>query len=161
MGIIRQLVKRYSRLLNAPTLLDRNGEPLTTAEIGELGERIAATHIFAHGGKVLYRNYRPPGGGELDLVVRHGHVLAFVEVKARTREDFGRPAAAVNLPKRKLIARGVNHWLRLLRYPEIAWRCDIVEVDLREGLPPKVNWIQSAFEIEELKRGRPRQWSGR
>jgi putative endonuclease len=108
---------------------------------------------------VLYRNYRPPLGGELDIVLRHGKILAFVEVKARTSEDFGRPADAVDLAKRKLIARGVNAWLRLLRYPEIPWRCDIVEVDLRHGQPPKVNWIQSAFQIEDLKHGRKRQWT--
>ncbi len=161
MGLLRYLVKRYSRQLNAPSQLRRGGEPLTTAEIGQLGEEIAARYVYAHGAKVLYRNYRPPGGGEIDLVLRHGHILAFVEVKARTRDDYGRPAAAVNLPKQKLIARGVNHWLRLLHYPEIAWRCDIVEVDLREGQAPGVNWIQSAFEIEMLQRGRPRQWSRR
>jgi putative endonuclease len=159
MNLLRYFVRKYSRLLNAPTVLARGGVGMSTAEIGELGEQVAARYIYAHGGKVLYRNYRPPGGGEIDIVVRHGHILAFVEVKARTRDDFGRPAAAVDLKKRRLISRGVNAWLRLLRYPEIAWRCDIAEVDLRADQPPQVNWIQSAFEIEELKRGRPRQWT--
>ena len=161
MGLMRHLVKRYSRLLNAPSELRRGGEALTTAEIGALGEEVAARHLYAHGASVLYRNYRPPGGGEIDLVVRHGHMLAFVEVKARTRDDYGRPAAAVDIQKQKLISRGVNHWLRLLHYPEIVWRCDIVEVELREGHAPLVNWIQSAFEIEALKRGKPRQWTRR
>ena len=44
-------------------------------------------------------NYRAPRGGEVDIVVRHGQVLAFVEVKTRTSTAFVRPAAVVTHDK--------------------------------------------------------------
>ncbi len=124
-----------------------------------LGERIAARHLYVHGCRVLYRNFRAPSGGEVDIVARHGRILIFVEVKSRTSERFGRPAEAVNLDKQRLISRGALYWLRLLDNRPVPYRCDIVEVLLEAGKPPRVNWIQSAFTIEDTRRGRPRQWT--
>ena len=71
------------------------------------------------GRKLLYRNFRSPKGGEVDLVARDGKVLSFVEVKTRTSEKFGRPLDAVDREKEKLIERGANEWLRLLGTREI------------------------------------------
>jgi len=108
---------------------------------------------------VLYRNFRAPSGGEVDIVVRHGKMLAFVEVKTRTGERFGRPADAVTLDKQRLISRGALHWLRLLDNRPVSYRCDIVEVLLDPGSPPAVNWIQGAFTIEDTRKGKRRQWA--
>jgi putative endonuclease len=105
----------------------------------------------------LYRNFRAPGGGEIDVVCRHGEVLCFVEVKTRTSEKYGRPAMAVDLPKKMLMLRGASHWLRLLGWPEIAWRYDIVEVMLVVGGPPDVHWIQGAFDTTAVRR----EWAAR
>lgn len=159
MDLIRYLVRRYSPLLNEPFDPKRGGTRMNKDQIGRQGERIAARYLFAHGAKVLYRNYRAPGGGEIDLVLRHGEMLAFAEVKTRTSADFGRPALAVDFEKQVLISRGVNHWLRLLHHPQVPWRCDIVEVELRPAEPPKVTWLQGAFEITDIKKRRPRKWT--
>ena len=158
MGLIRYLVRRTSRLLNAPFAPERNGRALDKDAIGRLGEKIAARYLYAHGGSVLYRNYRAEGGGEIDIVLRHGNILAFVEVKTRTSDLYGRPADAVGMDKRLLIQRGAYRWLQLLHNPEIAWRCDIVEVDLRPGEKPRVNWIQSAFEVTDIRKQLSRRW---
>lgn len=139
--------------------MEKSGRPLSKDEIGRLGEKIAAKYLFAQGAKILYKNYRASGGGEIDVVIRHGDILGFVEVKTRTSDLFGRPADAVNLGKQMLIARGVRRWLQLLHYPEIPWRCDIVEVDLRPGKKPQVNWIQSAFQVTDIGNRRSRKWA--
>lgn len=116
-------------------------------DIGELGEKIAARYLQRLGWKLLYRNFRAPKGGEVDLVMRGGEgldLLVFVEVKTRTRRDFGRPLRAVNSEKRALIMRGGNEWLRLLgrepgnsslpdRRRMMSWRYDVVEIVLQEG----------------------------
>lgn len=114
-------------------------------EIGALGERIAACWERAHGRKVLYRNFRASRGGEVDLVVRHGKVLVFVEVKTRRAGGPGRPLEAVDRPKQRLIERGANEWLRMLGTREIPWRFDVVEIILTEGEPPRVNEVRDAF----------------
>jgi putative endonuclease len=132
---------------------------LNPRQIGDLGEKIAARHLQAQGWKLLYRNFRAPKGGEVDLVMRGGEkldLLVFVEVKTRTRRDFGRPMRAVNAEKRALIERGATEWLRLLGRefdPEkrqdirrqISWRYDVVEIILEEGRKPDVNLVENAF----------------
>lgn len=112
---------------------------------------MAARWLWTRGCKILYRNYRGPDGGELDIVCRHGKELAFVEVKTRTSTAYGRPAQAVTLDKQALITRGATAWLKLLGFPEdIKWRYDVAEVLLIPGEKPGVNWIQRAFNTDEL-----------
>ena len=56
---------------------------------GRRAERLAALWLQLKGWKVLGRRVRTPVG-EVDLVVRRGRIVAFVEVKARaTVEDVG------------------------------------------------------------------------
>lgn len=108
---------------------------------------------------MLYRNFRAPKGGEVDLVLRGGdylELLIFAEVKTRTRRDYGRPMRAVNAEKRALITRGATEWLRLLGkevHPsqnqdirrQISWRYDVVEIVLEEGEKPDVHLVEEAF----------------
>lgn len=138
--------RHFSRLLNSPCrLLGRGGDRLSRIEIGEVGELIACAELKARGRKVLYRNYRGPKGGELDIVSRDGDTLAFVEVKTRTSKEFGRPLDAVNASKQELIERGANSWLHLLGRRDMPWRFDVVEVILIEGKLPEINVITDAF----------------
>lgn len=53
---------------------------------GRGAERLAALWLQLHGWRVLARRARVPGG-EVDLIVRRGRILAFVEVKARATAD--------------------------------------------------------------------------
>lgn len=117
--------------------------------IGRLGETLACKYLRRQGMKVLHRNFRAPKGGEVDIVCRDGDVLVFAEVKTRTTLDYGRPASAVNRGKRRLIARGALGWLRLLDFPDVNFRFDIVEVVLVEGEMPDINLIRNAFQLPE------------
>jgi len=116
--------------------------------LGHRGEKIAARHLRRSGYKVLYRNYRAPKGGEVDIVCREADTLVFVEVKTRSSEDFGTPAEAVTLSKQHLIARGGLAWLRLLGNPDIHFRFDIVEVRMT-GRKAEVNIIRNAFGLPQ------------
>ena len=97
------------------------------------------------GGKVIYRNYRGPKGGEVDIIVRDGEVLCFVEVKTRRRREGSRPLDAVNAEKQELIERGARAWLGLLKETDFLWRFDVVEVTLEEGERPVVNVVEDYF----------------
>lgn len=139
-------------MLNSPWTSPSDPIPNKDA-VGRRGEAVAARWLYSRGCRVLYRNYRGPQGGEVDLVCRHGPVLAFVEVKTRTSTAFGRPAAAVTPEKQALISRGALAYLKLLRLPAAPpWRFDVVEVLLLPGQKPQVQWLQTAFTSADLRR---------
>ena len=116
---------------------------------GATGEKMAARFLRKRGYKVLYRNFRGRTGGEIDIVCRDGDTLVFVEVKTRSREDFGRPFEAVHRDQQKRISRGALAWLRMLDNPDILFRFDVVEVMMREGEEPKIELIKNAFSLSE------------
>ena len=117
--------------------------------LGTRGEKLAGQFLRRNGYKILYRNFRGRTGGEIDLVCRDRDTLVFVEVKTRTREDFGRPLDAVDRDKRKRISRGGLAWLRLLGDPDILFRFDVVEVIIAEGTPPRLELLRNAFALSE------------
>jgi len=119
-------------------------------EVGKLGERLAARYLSKEAGmKILYRNFRAPKGGEVDLICRDSDTLVFAEVKTRTSLRYGRPAEAVNKKKQMLIVRGALEWLRQLDHPDLLFRFDIVEIVLTDKQVPDINLIQNAFNLPE------------
>jgi putative endonuclease len=86
------------------------------------------------------------------VICRDRDTLVFVEVKTRTREDFGRPFEAVNRDQRNQISRGALAWLRLLDEPDILFRFDVVEVIIAEGAEPRLEILRNAFSLPESYR---------
>ena len=126
--------------------LDRHGQKRTNQQIGAIGEGVARDYIRSRGGKVIYKNFQAPKGGELDIVARDGEFLCFVEVKTRTkRARYNRPMDAVNAEKRGYIFKGAKAWRSMLKSEEMLWRYDIVEVILEDGCKPEVVWVKQAF----------------
>jgi putative endonuclease len=119
-------------------------------DLGRRGENLAAKYLRQNGYKILYRNFRAPKGGEVDIVCRdkNSGTLAFVEVKTRSSARFGDPSQAVTPDKQHLISRGALAWLRLLDNPDIFFRFDIVEVLIEEpGV--SISLIRDAFQLSE------------
>jgi putative endonuclease len=113
------------------------------------GENLACQFLRKNGYKILYRNFKGRTGGEIDVVCRDRDTLVFVEVKTRTREDFGRPVEAVNRKQRNRIAHGGLAWLRLLDEPDILFRFDVVEVIIADGEEPRLELLQNAFSLPD------------
>ena len=151
MGLVQSIAAVFCRFgrrssISSSSAAEATGDPRHL--LGRKGEKIAARHLRRLGFKVLYRNFRAPHGGEVDLVCRDGDTLVFVEVKTRTNEAFGTPAEAVTASKQRLIARGALAWLRMLHHPDIYYRFDIVEVRMA-GRNAEVNLIRNAFTLPE------------
>ncbi len=157
MNWIRRLYFSWiDRELDRPVLIPAFFEEeagVRNAWIGSKGERLAAKKLWKEGYRVLYRNFQPKGGGEIDIVARKGDILVFGEVKTRTSVQFGRPADAVNREKQRLLIRGANAWLRELDFPEILFRFDIVEVVLEEEESPDIRIIENAFTSPQVGLG--------
>jgi putative endonuclease len=143
-GLVRSIADLSSRWRNR---FSRSKELSEHLRLGARGEKLACAFLRRGGYKILYRNFRARHGGEVDIVCRDGDSLVFVEVKTRTREDFGRPVEAVNAAKRKLISRGALAWLQLLDNPDILVRFDVVEIVLAEDGQPHFQLIRDAFPL--------------
>jgi len=113
---------------------------------GELGEREAEKFLRKLGMKFLTRNFRSKRG-EIDLIFRDDDCLVFIEVKTRSSEEWGRPAAAVDARKKRLISQTALDYLRLIKNPEVKIRFDIVEVLLSDGKVREVRHLPNTFPI--------------
>jgi putative endonuclease len=79
------------------------------------GERQALWHYRLRGYRILGTNVRA-GRNELDLIVRRGRDLTFVEVKQRRGRGFGGAVGAVDAEKRRRVRRAAQVWLS--RHPQ-------------------------------------------
>ena len=112
------------------------------------GERVAQHHLEAKGWKTLGRRVRF-GADEIDLVMRTGDVLVFVEVKTRASEHFGRAVTAVNKGKRLALSRAAVAYLRRIGGTPVFFRFDVVEVIGRmEAAEPQIRHIEAAFQLD-------------
>lgn len=76
---------------------------------GRLSETIAALYMFFKGYRVVARRYRS-SQGEIDLIVRRGKTLVFVEVKARGKT--GKAAEAISHRQKDRISRAAQVFLQ-------------------------------------------------
>ena len=127
--------------------LDREAKPEHLRR-GTLGERAAKDYLKRLGLKFLTANFRSDRG-EIDLVFRDDDCLVFVEVKARSSEDWTRPAAAVDARKRRLLSQTALDYLKRLKNPEIKIRFDIVEVLLHDGEVREVRHLPNTFSLSK------------
>ncbi|MCC5978731.1 MAG: YraN family protein [Salinarimonas sp.] len=74
---------------------------------GHLAEWLAMVFLMFKGYRPLARRFSA-AGGEIDLIMRRGDTVIFVEVKARARLDLAR--AAIGGRKHRLFARAVRAW---------------------------------------------------
>ena len=107
-----------------------------TYSVGLWSEAIALTWLCLKGYRPLARRARTPVG-EIDLVMRKGQTIAFVEVKARPTKEDG--LSAVSPSQRARIVRAATY----LTAEKPAWsacnlRFDVVIVTGRWHLPTHI-----------------------
>lgn len=122
--------------------LAKNAKRMATFRLGVSAESVAAIFLGAKGYRTIARRWQSPVG-EIDLVVKRGRLIAFVEVKARKALD--RAAESVLVRQRRRIVAAAEAWLAA--HPEHAgydMRFDAVLVS--PGRMPQ--HVVSAFEAD-------------
>ena len=118
------------------------------ARLGRRAERCAERHLRRRGLQPLARNYARRSG-EIDLVMRHGETLVFVEVRYRGRGAWDDPLASVDSRKQARLARTAA--LYLAAHPEHRFRparFDVVAATARYyGIA--CEWIPNAFDAKD------------
>ncbi len=118
--------------------------PITnqSARSGGDTERLACSYLQAGGLHLLERNYRCRRGG-IDLVMREGDTLVFVEVRFRASSRFGTPAETVNIHKQRRLTAAAARYLR--HHPtKPACRFNVIVVSGNHH----VDWIRNAFNVQ-------------
>lgn len=125
----------------------------TRRQVGRWGESWAAWHYYrTRGGAILARNWRG-GGGELDLIVREGEELVFVEVKTRDPSN-PEPLAQVRDAKRQRHFRAAaSAWRARLPRPRPPVRFDVLLVtpDPERPEQPQIDCLVAALSDVELE----------
>jgi putative endonuclease len=108
-------------------------------------EALAARYLQERNLQVLARNLRCRLG-ELDIVAKENATLVIVEVRQRTRREFGGALASVDWRKQRKIIRATRYFLQVHReWRGFRLRFDVIAV---EGTPEgrhQINWVQDAF----------------
>jgi putative endonuclease len=109
--------------------------------LGDSKERQARRYLEQHGLRHVANNVRCRRG-ELDLVMRDGDVLVFIEVRYRASQRFGGAAASIDARKQRRIAAAAAWFLQ--RQPvALACRFDVLAL----GPGDRVDWIRDAFAV--------------
>ena len=94
---------------------------------GKLGEDIACKYLKKQGYKILKRNYLCPLG-EIDIIAQDGNRLVFIEVKARSTENFGIGRDAVDDEKLRKIKNASIFYIKRNVKSQPFIRYDLIEI---------------------------------
>jgi putative endonuclease len=113
-------------------------------EFGIAAETAAAACLAARGWTILHRNWRWRRL-EIDLIVRRGMVVAFVEVRARRSTAYGHPLETIDWRKRRDLEQAAHAWIRSRRHDsaDLVYRFDVVTLTDARG--------RAAGELEHLE----------
>jgi putative endonuclease len=95
----------------------------------KLGEDKACEYLRKLGFKIIERNYRKTYG-EIDIVAIEKNVLAFIEVKTRTSNQFGSPLEAITYFKLKSLIKTAEYYKMTHKNLPESLRIDAVSVIL-------------------------------
>lgn len=117
------------------------------AGIGAQAEALAARMLAARGLRILARNVRCRGG-EVDVICLDGNTLVFVEVRLRSRQDFGGPGASIDRRKQLRVILAARSWLVGQGRAHGQRPCRFDAVLLTDLLGREMEWLQGAFEAD-------------
>jgi len=114
--------------------------------LGRWGEAEVSKDLRKKGWTILASGFRCRFG-EIDLIAANRTTLAFVEVKLRKNDQFGRAAEFVDYHKQRKLRAAAEFYL--LRHPtDRQPRFDVAEVYAPQGMDtvrPTIHYIDNAF----------------
>jgi putative endonuclease len=115
--------------------------------LGMAGERVAIAYLTSCGWSVEAHRFRR-SRHDLDLVVRHGNTVAFVEVKTRRSDVCGSGAEAVTRRKQRDLARVAQAWILRNGQAGDQYRFDLISIQNATGTAPVVEHISDAWRLD-------------
>lgn len=114
-------------------------------ETGFFGQEIAQNFLCGKGMLLLESNFRMPTA-EIDLIMRDGSYIVFVEVKYRKSLKYGLPREAVGIHKQRRIIKAALYYIARHGLQDQCFRFDVLELLETTGCV-EVNHIENAFGV--------------
>lgn len=119
-------------------------QPPTKTAAGAAIESAGAAWLRTQGLVSIEHNFRCRGG-EIDLIMRDGRTLVFVEVRLRNRDDFGSAAESVTRSKQKRVIHAAQYYLvTRVGESDVDCRFDVLAAQ-RRGDTIIWEWVRNAF----------------
>lgn len=116
-----------------------------TGTRGRRAEEIARKYLVQKGLTLLRKNYRT-AGGEIDLIMRDGEVITFIEVRSRKTDNFMNVLETIDSEKCNHIIRTSQQYLQENNSVN-KYNCRYDIVLLTGPLESaEIEWIKNAFE---------------
>ncbi len=113
--------------------------------LGRLGEQRAVEFLESKGFVCLGRNWRCRAG-EIDIIVKRGTEIHFVEVKTRITKTYGTPEEAVSAKKILHLRRAAERWIELNPLIEAkAFQYDVISLYRPGRVEEELLFIENAF----------------
>ena len=113
-----------------------------TYQKGLAGESQALCYLEQKGMRLVHQRYRAPGG-EVDLIMRDGDTLVFIEVKLRMTGSAGEGVMAVTQKKQRRIIKTALYYLAAFDHD------GPVRFDIVEETASGIRHIEDAFQGRE------------
>ncbi|MGE0355157.1 MAG: YraN family protein [Gemmatimonadales bacterium] len=113
---------------------------------GLAGERAAMAYLVSCGYEIEAHRHRL-GRHDIDLIIRRGSVVAFVEVKTRRSAACGQPAEAVGRAKQRAIGRVAEIWCLRYGRPGDTYRFDLVAVEELGSGEKRITHVEDAWRV--------------
>ena len=114
-------------------------------QLGREGERLAERLLRKSGLRSVARHFNTPVG-ELDLVMRDGDTLVFVEVKTRRDRKFADPEDALTREKRRRLLQTARWYIEHTGWGDRPCRFDVVTAVVSSEGEPQLVHYPDAFE---------------
>lgn len=116
---------------------------MSVYKTGLSGEEFALAYLTEQGCQCMERRFRAEDG-EIDLIMRDGDYVVFVEVKYRPGSPAGHGMMAVTAAKQRRMAHAALAFLAQREWMNVPVRFDVVEIT-RDGLRHVPNAFQPGF----------------
>lgn len=111
---------------------------------GQAAEEAAYLFLQKKGLTLLSKNYRSYVG-EIDLVMKDQETIVFIEVRLRSKTQFGNAIESITPRKVKRIVQTATRFLQERKWLyTVACRFDIIAIHPIHGIM-QLEWIQNAF----------------
>ncbi|MEZ5505403.1 MAG: YraN family protein [Gammaproteobacteria bacterium] len=120
-------------------------QPTTKKQAGNQAEALALHYLQRQGFELIECNFQCKTG-EIDLIMKNGETLVFVEVRYRKETQLGSPLETITRAKQRKLYRAAQFYLQQRcgnRWPPC--RFDVIGISGELDNFPKIEWVSNAF----------------